>query len=297
MNKEEISVFSYGKINLFLNIVSKRQDGYHTLDTILQSIDLKDEITIKKAAKGINITCDDPKVPTDEHNTVYQGACLLREAYDLKIGFDIHLRKQIPYGAGLAGGSGNGAAVLLGIKALCQLAIPEVKMLEMARTIGADVPFCLYGGTMRGEGIGDLLTPLDSFQWDNILVVQPEFGMSTVEMYRRVTPEHYNQYDSHDMLKELESKNYVQVAKYCRNGFEKIAATVFPEIIDIKNKMIEQGAVNALMTGSGSAVVGFFLDKKTLARSAEYFRNDYKKVYETKTTNKGVGYGKEIRHD
>ena len=287
-NLKNTKLYSYAKINLFLNIVSKRQNGYHDIQSVMQTVNIKDEIAVMYAEKGIIITCDDEAIPVDSLNTVWKAASIIMEKYGLEGGIAIDIKKTIPSGAGLAGGSGNAAAAIIGINEMFHLDMTDEEMAEIAVKIGADVPYCLVGGTCIAEGIGEELERINDFSWDNILIVKPEISISTASVYGKVEKHMYNRYDMREIVKRISGMEYQEALSFTGNILEDIVEEIHPEIKDIKNEMKSFDALLSMMTGSGSAVVGFFKDEKDLDRCAEALGKRYDKIYKTNTVRKGV---------
>jgi 4-diphosphocytidyl-2-C-methyl-D-erythritol kinase len=284
---------SFAKINLFLNIVSKRPDGYHEIQSIMQTIGIKDEIEINYAKKSIKITCTDKTVPTDFTNTAYKAAEIIIREHNLDCGVEISINKAIPHGAGLAGGSGNAAAVIIGMNNMFGLSMNRDDLIKTASKIGADVPYCLFGGTYLSEGIGDKLKKINDFKWDYILVVKPDFAIATKDIYALVKPHMYNRYDIEKPLEKISLLQFADALKESNNILEDIAIDIFPEIGKIKYDMNSMGAVQSIMTGSGSAVVGFFNDYSGANACAKYMKEKYKEVYITNTVKEGIRNGEE----
>jgi 4-diphosphocytidyl-2-C-methyl-D-erythritol kinase len=257
----------------------------------MQTIGINDEIEINYAEKGINIMCSDNTVPTDFNNTAYKAAALIINGYSLDSGVEIRINKAIPHGAGLAGGSGNAAAVIVGMNDMFNLSMTRERMIETAAKIGADVPYCLFGGTYLSEGIGDRLKKINAFNWEHVLVVKPDFGISTKDVYGLVKPEMYNRYDINKPLKEIALSDFTAALKESNNILEDVAVEIYPEIEKIKNEMISYGAVKAIMTGSGSAVVGFFNNCFDIDTCAMKMKEKYKEVYKTNTVREGIKNG------
>lgn len=280
---------SYGKINLFLDIKGKLQNGYHLIETVMQSINLHDEIVIEEIPNNeIVIECNDLSIPTDSRNTCYKAAKIIKEKYSIASGISIFIYKNIPSEAGLAGGSSNSAAVIKGLNILWNLNMKESDMLEIGLQIGADVPFCIAGGTYLAEGIGEKLTKLNDFIWDNILLVKPEFSMSTAFVYKNLHSSDYNSYMNNNISNFIKQKKYGEVALSSANTLEKVVTNFHPEINSIKLSMLENNAVSSMMTGSGSAVFGLFQDAKSMDKAYYILKNTYNNIYKTKTINKGI---------
>lgn len=286
-----IKLYSYGKINLFLNIKGRLKNGYHLIDTIMQSIDLHDEIIVDTIIKNeIIIETRDKSIPTDSKNTCYKAASIIKNKYNINSGVLIKLIKNIPSEAGLAGGSSNSAAVIVALNELWKLNMSHVEMLEIGLKIGADVPFCLTGGTCRAEGIGEKLTKLENLVWDNILIVKPDFSMSTAFVYNKLRPEQYNLYNSDEIIKYIAQHKYKDAALLTANTLERTVEEIHPEINIIKNIMIEHGAISSMMTGSGSAIFGLFADKESIENAYDHLIKLYPKTYKTKTTHRGFDF-------
>lgn len=295
--QKNIKLYSHAKINLFFNIVSKRQDSYHNIESVMQTIGLRDDVMIKNTNKSILIKCNNSSIPLDHRNTAYQAADLMVQRFHLKEGYEIEITKRIPHGAGLAGGSSNAAAVILGIKSMNNLDISNEELLDLGKSIGADVPYCMMGGTCLAHGIGEQLTRLKDFSWNHILLVKPEFSIDTKDIYSLVNKEMYNRYNIDNILEKINQDNHLEAIKACRNLLEDIAMEIYPEIKSIKNKILKTGGINAQMTGSGSAVIGFYPDEMTLNRSAAYFRQIYGEVHTTKTTREGIENGEKAGYN
>jgi len=284
-----IKLYSYGKINLFLDIQGKLPNGYHLIKTIMQSIDMHDEITIEELPNNeIIIECSEKSIPTDIKNTCYKASSIIKEKYNIPSGVLIKIIKNIPSEAGLAGGSGNSAAVIKGLNKLWNLNMKNSEMIEIGLKIGADVPFCIMGGTYLAEGIGEKLTKLEDFLWDNILIVKPNFSMSTAFVYQNLTQNDYNSYTNNHMLKLINEHKYIDAATSTANTLEKVVEKIHPEIKNIKSVMKEKGAISSMMTGSGSAIFGLFTDETSLDNAFNILKNSYANIYKSRTVNKGI---------
>ena len=263
---------AYGKINLMLNISGVRADGYHTLETIMQTVGLYDTIEIVKTTeKGIRLTCDLPYIPTDERNIAYKAAekFIAHTGYDG--GLEIDIQKTIPVGGGMAGGSTNAAAVLNMLNEMCDYPISEKELEAIALTLGADVPFCLKLGTYLCEGIGEIMTRLPDLPKCFIVVCKPRASVSSKNAYG--VYDHYadpQNYDHTRMIDGLHKRNIHAVAEAMGNSFEAPIGELCPEILEIKQKMLDMGALNAAMTGSGSVVFGIYddVDRAHAAKNA-----------------------------
>lgn len=260
---------AFGKINLSLAITGRRQNGYHDLLTVMQSVSLYNTITVESTESGlITLTSDDKNLPADEKNTAYRAARLFLDnaALPPKTGLDIHIRKRIPYQAGMGSASADAAGALAAANELFGRPLSEERLLSLAAKVGADVPFCLKGGCCLAEGIGDRLTAIDLCPDCALLIVHPNIGMSTPEAYRifdsLTSPE---QPEVTDTVAALKSGSIEAVAESCKNVFELCCKV--DEVFDIKRALYEQNALAACMTGSGTAVFGIFREIKAAERA------------------------------
>lgn len=260
---DSITVKAYGKLNLLLDIVGKRPDGYHTLKSVFQSVSVYDTLEIEKTdGEEIVIECDDENVPTDESNLVYK-ACkrFFEETGTSPFGVKINIEKRIPAMAGMAGGSADCAATLAALNIISDAGLPIEKLCDIGEKLGADVPFCLTGGTVLCEGIGEIMTELPDFEGCYFAVAKPDLSISTPECYRKfdsLTVTEKPKTD--DMIASLVVGDVKSVSECLYNALE--LAADFDEIKNIKNIMLENDAMGALMTGSGSAVFGIFENKR-----------------------------------
>lgn len=279
-----MQIKSYAKINISLDIIGKREDGYHLLEMIMQQVELYDLIDVNIIAKGIKISCNKSYVPTDERNIAYKAAKLFMDTYKINKGVSINIEKNIPVAAGLAGGSGNGATVLRGMRDLFKVSASDEDLMELGATIGADVPYCIKGGTALCEGIGEKLTPLKSFKDKIILLVKPNFGVSTKETYKSIDINRIHRHPkTNELIKNIERDNLKFVAANMRNVLENVTLKKYPIIISIKETMMDFGALGSMMSGSGPTVFGIYDDMLSAQRAFEYFREKYSEVYITRT--------------
>jgi len=275
---------AYAKINISLDVVGKREDGYHLLKMIMQTIDLYDLITINRIKEGINITTNKPFVPTDERNLAYKAAKLFKERFNINEGVDINIKKNIPVAAGMAGGSTDAAAVLNAMKSIFNVAASDQEILELGLKIGADVPFCMVGGTAICEGIGEKITPLTSFKDNILVVVKPPFGVSTKEVFQNLDISKVYRHPNTELLIEnIENKDLKAVCENMKNVLENVTLRKHAILRDIKNEMLRQGAAGTLMTGSGPTVFGFFEDMLRAQHCYDKFKSKYNEVFITRT--------------
>ncbi len=259
------------KINLSLDVVGRREDGYHDVRMIMQTIRMYDLLNIVRTrTPGIHMTTNLPYVPSDERNLVYRAVKLLFDRYEIQGGVHIDLKKLIPVSAGLAGGSSDAAAAMVGINRLFSLHLSKKELMEEALQIGADVPYCILRGTALAEGIGELLTPLPSLPFCYILIGKPWINVSTRTAYQNLN---LDEIDSHprtdDMVEAIRAGDLYGMTKLMDNVFEPGIIRAYPVIGQIKDLMLGQGALNALMSGSGSAVFGIFDDQEKLEKAAQ----------------------------
>lgn len=278
---------AYGKINISLDAVDKREDGYHLLKMIMQQIELYDEISINKADEGITITCNKYFIPTDDKNLAYKAAELFMKTYNINEGVRIHIEKNIPVAAGLAGGSTDAAAVLKGMKNIFKVKASDEELMKMGETLGADIPYCFVGGTALCEGIGEIITPLNPFDNKILVLVKPNFGVSTKTVYKELDISKIRKHVRTDRLLEaIEKDDLKSVCYHMKNVLENVTIIKHKSIKNIKKDMVEMGAINSMMSGSGPTVFGFFDDILKAQRCYEYFKKDYKEVFLTRTIKK-----------
>lgn len=248
-------VKSYAKINLSLIVKSKREDGFHELDMLIQNVDLYDIITISKNEGQIRLTSDVNELPLGETNLVYQAARRMREELSLSYGFDIHIEKKIPIAAGLGGGSSNAAAVMKAIIALCGAKLEQPKLDRMALELGTEVVYFMRGGLCRVRGKGELVERLNYTDHHKYLLINPGIGLSTKEVYSALKVEDYRPEASNDaMLKSMrEGGSYLD---YMINDMERAAIAKMPLINEIKTELRTLGFEKVMMSGSGPTVFG-----------------------------------------
>ena len=268
---EEVFRKAYGKVNLGLDVVGRRPDGYHLVRMVMQTVDVCDDIVVRKghAGSGLSLSCDHPEVPADERNLAWKAAMLVCRKYGIEPSFSITITKRIPAAAGMAGGSTDGAAVILALNELLELHMTMEEMDEIARQLGADVPFCLRRGTYLAEGIGEKLTKLPDLAPCSMVIVKPPFGVSTPWAYKALdeylgsAPESGAAHPDIDLLmKALDRKDVSDTAAQMGNILESVVTREYPEILEIKKRLTDKGAVKALMSGSGPTVFGIFTDDK-----------------------------------
>lgn len=275
---------AYAKINISLDVVGKRKDGYHLLKMIMQSINLYDVIDVKVVDKGICITSDSNNIPNDSRNIAYRAAKLFLDTYKIKSGVSIHIKKNIPIAAGLAGGSTDGAAVLKLLRKLFKPDLTDAELINLGVKIGADIPFCIVGGTALCEGIGEKITILKSLGDKILVLVKPEFGVSTKEVYMK-----YNQCknvkhpDSTALIKAVNDGNFNFVVNNMVNVLENVTSSEYEDINKIKLEAMEYKALGSMMSGSGPTVFAFFKDDAGAQKYFNEMKRKYKQVFTVRT--------------
>lgn len=272
---------SYAKINLTLDVIEKRQDGYHNIDGIMQMIDLYDEVEVK-ISDEFKITSNSKDIPLDENNLVYKAYLAMKDKYKFRENFLIHIEKNIPVSAGIAGGSTNSAVVIEMIDEILGLNMSLEDRKKIGRSIGADIPYLLVGKTARTRGIGDELEILDRLPEMNILIVNNGVEISTPYIYSNIVPT-----GSSDRVEKLVSiyknKNYDEFFDNLYNVMEEVSISYCPEIQEIKDKMYEFNCVKSLMSGSGPTVFGIYKNDKDIENAYNYFKKLYKNTFKVKT--------------
>lgn len=270
---------AYAKINLFLNVVSKRFDGYHDLEMVMASLELHDLLTFKKNSLGkIIITSDSEITIGQEDNIVYKVAIFLQEEFQVSEGAEIHIIKNIPIAAGLAGGSADAAATFRGLNRLWKLNLSLDDMAKLGINFGADIPFCVYNKLCIARGKGEELLFLKKKIKVPVLLVNPNIKISTKEVFNKVNSEELIEVKISDMSSAIYNRNYELMARELHNSLEKIAFEMEPKIKEIKFKMIDLGLDGALMSGSGATVFGISKNKEKLKYVMEIMRDDYYKI-------------------
>ena len=271
---KKIKLKAYGKINLTLDVLGKRDDGYHDLDMIMQSVDLCDVITIVKNGTGdITVKSNTANIPNDESNLAYKAALALTSEFEIKDGVDIEIEKNIPVSGGMAGGSTDCAAVLRGMNKLFKLKLSESELMDRGVKLGADVPFCILGKTARAEGIGEVLTPIPNKLKGYLVIAKPPISVSTGYAYGRMDEvDIKNRPDTESVIEAIKEKNLNSLAKQICNVFEEVTIPEHVIIEEIKQKMKDNGALNAMMTGSGPTVFGIYDDKKKAVETVDVLK-------------------------
>ncbi len=268
---DNISLKALAKINLGLDVTGKREDGYHDVRMIMQSIHLYDRVEIKKTrSPKIRVEVNLYYLPVDENNLVYKAAALMKERYGIKEGVRITLQKFIPVAAGLGGGSSDAAAVLVGMNRMFKLGLKQEELMKVGAQIGADVPFCVMRGTALAEGIGEKLTALPPMPKCPVLIAKPGVSVSTAEVYQNLKLYDGMQHPDIDgMIEAIQNKDLNGIAAKMDNILETVTIPRYPVIKEIKRIMMENGALNAMMSGSGPSVFGLFREEKDIQAAYE----------------------------
>jgi len=283
---KEIEIDSYSKINLTLNILGKRRDGYHNIETIMQSINLADRIFIKEEKEGLKIKCSHPLVPVDTQSLTYRSAEKILNRYRIKKGVKIEIDKKIPLASGMAGGSANSASILVGINKLFALNLSNKDLREIGEELGMDVPFCIQNGTALAYHKGEKVTPLPPINpplW--IIIINPGFEIPTKWAYNNLDLGLIKREKNNTiaMLKALKEGGLEGIAKNLSNSFEGLVIKKYPEIGKIKDRLVEEGALGALMSGSGPTVFGIAQNKEQALRIYEKLKSEYKSIWAVHT--------------
>lgn len=277
---------SYAKINLTLDVLGKRPNGYHDVKMIMQTVSLFDLVIVDKAYRDITVNTNLKYLPNNDKNIAYKAAQLFQEKTGINGGARIIIHKNIPVAAGLAGGSGNGAAVLCAMNKLYNAQLTVEELCDMGERLGADVPYCIIGGTQLAEGIGEILTPLPPMKKTTVLIVKPPINVSTGSIYEQIDSAPIEKRpDTAKIAGALRDGDTAAVAENLCNVMEAVTARMYPVIGGIKNKMLRNGAIGAVMSGSGPSVFGFFDDDEKAKMSHDSFAYQYKDVFLAKTLN------------
>lgn len=292
---KELKLKAMAKINLGLDVLRKREDGYHELRMIMQTIRLYDRIQLTVTeAPGIRVKTNLKFLPVNEDNLVYRGAKLLMDEFGITKGLFINLEKHIPVAAGMAGGSSDAAAVLVGVNRLFRLGLSMEDLMERGVKLGADVPYCIMRGTALAEGIGEKLTPLPAPLPCHVLIAKPKIHVSTKFVYGNLKANELQVHPDIDgQVKALQEKDLHRLSELMGNVLETVTVPAYPVIEDIKNEMKRMGAMNAMMSGSGPTVFGLFDDKGKARKAYEKLKRGSiaKQVYLTEFFyNGGNGY-------
>lgn len=292
----KVTVKGYAKINLGLDVIGKLENGYHLLRSVMQQIDLYDTVELSRLSEAvviknalpaavtdngmrITLTSDSDAVPLDQNNLAYKAARLLLEHDSISEGVHIHITKRIPVAAGLAGGSTDAAAVFMGMNELFGLGHSKDELQELGVKLGADVPFCIMGGTALAEGIGEKLTPIKTMPTMYLVIAKPSIGVSTKYVYENLRLEQVTHPDTEKILAAMQHKDLAEMTELLGNVLESVTIEKYPLIRELKDAMLETGAVGSLMSGSGPTVFGIFDTMEKAAEAEKRMRRKYPQVF------------------
>lgn len=282
----KLTVNAPAKINLFLDIVGRLDNGYHSLFMVMQSVSLADTVTLEKIESGIELTCSEARLPCDEKNIAYKAARAFFLASKIDGGVRLHIEKNIPFEAGLAGGSADSAAVLVGLNELYGKPFTTTELCEIGLKTGSDVPFCIVGGTCLSQNTGGVLSPLKPLKECAIVISKPEKGVSTAEAYSAADNTYLYRPDGMRMLDACEKGDFDGICKYAGNVFEQVIEV--PERVEIKRIMRRHGASLAQMSGSGPSVFALFENETDAQKCADELRLICPQTFVAKSENHGA---------
>lgn len=288
-SNNDISLKALAKINLGLDVVRRREDGYHEVRMIMQTIHLYDRLDIKRTKEsGIQIQTNLSFLPVNENNLIYKAAKLLMDEFSITDGVSVKLDKRIPVAAGMAGGSTDAAAMLFGMNRLFSLGLTKRQLMERGVQIGADVPYCIMRGTALAEGIGEELSPLAPMVKCPVLIAKPSISVSTKFVYQNLKLDDATIHPDIDrLIDDIKAKNLYDIAAHMGNVLETVTIPNYPVIDEIKKHMLSHGAVGAMMSGSGPTVFGLFDDEATAKKAYKAMRSSHlaRQVYLTSVYN------------
>lgn len=286
---DRLELKALGKINLGLDVLGRRENGYHDVRMVMQTVYLYDRIIMKKSkTPGIRLETNLYYLPVNENNLAYQAAQMLMDEFHIEEGVSIQLDKHIPVAAGMAGGSSNAAAVLFGMNRMFSLGLSQKELMERGVKLGADVPYCIMRGTVLAEGIGEILTPLSPMPKCYVLIAKPAISVSTKMVYEKLDSHEIEDHPDIDgILAGLKAGDLKEVAGSMGNVLERVTVDAYPVIDQIKKMMIKEGALNAMMSGSGPTVFGIFPDEQTTLACQAFLKKkgDARQVYITENFN------------
>lgn len=288
-SNNDISLKALAKINLGLDVVRRREDGYHEVRMIMQTVQLYDRLDIKRTQEpGIQIQTNLSFLPVNENNLIYKAAKLLMDEFSITDGVSVKLDKRIPVAAGMAGGSTDAAAMLFGMNRLFSLELTKKQLMERGVQIGADVPYCIMRGTALAEGIGEELSPLPPMVKCPVLIAKPSISVSTKFVYQNLKLDDTTIHPDIDLLiEDIKAKNLHDIAAHMGNVLESVTIPNYPVIDEIKKHMLSHGALGAMMSGSGPTVFGLFDDEDTAKIAYKAMRSSRltRQVYLTSVYN------------
>ena len=286
---DSISLKARAKINLGLDVLGKREDGYHEVRMVMQTIGIYDRLILTKIPEEeIRITSNLAFLPVNENNLIYKAIKLLKDEYHFPGGVSVDLNKFIPVAAGMAGGSTDAASTMFGVNRLFGLNLSMGKMMELGVRLGADVPYCVMRGTALAEGIGEKLTRITPVPHMWILIAKPQINVSTRLVYEQLDMGGIQKHPDIDgIIRAIEAQDVVRIAQSMGNVLENVTVPLYPVIETIKQDMLSHGAINAMMSGSGPTVFGIFPDEQTTLACQAFLKKkgDARQVYITENFN------------
>ena len=278
-----MKINAHAKINLTLDVVNRRDDGYHNVKMVMQQIELCDVVDTKLCESGITITCDNPFVPCNEKNIAYKAVKAFLDYSKENVGVSIDIQKNIPVCAGLAGGSTNASAVIIALNKLLNKNYSTQTLMDISAPLGADVPFCIMGGCALAEDIGTKLTRLPNYKKTRILLVKPPIGVSTPWAYKSLNLASVTHPDVDKFISLYTNGDYTKSYEYMGNVLESVTLSKYNEISVIKKELMSMGALFSMMSGSGPTVFGIFDDEEKAKNCEKYFKSKYDEVFLTYT--------------
>ena len=281
MAMESMWINAPAKINIGLDVVGKREDGYHEVKMIMQSIRLFDRLTLtRKKDPGVRLTTNLKFLPTDDNNLIVKSAKMLMKEFNLEGGLNINLEKRIPVAAGMAGGSTDAASTMIAINQMYELGLSNSQLMKRAVKIGADIPYCIMKGTALAEGIGEKLSTIPKLPNCTILIVKPKIHVSTREIYAGLTLDENTVHPDIDlMVEDMKKKDITSLCSHIGNILESVTIPMYPEIAEIKDFMMKNGAKGSLMSGSGPTVFGIYTDKDVAVKAKEAALKQFEKSF------------------
>ena len=277
---KKVATKAFAKINLSLDVLGRLENGYHEVQMVMQTVSVFDLVTVTRIKEGIELSTNLPYLPLDKNNLAYKAAEEFFKYTGIKEGVNIDISKRIPVGAGLAGGSSDASAVLKSMNKLFETRISLKQLCSIGVNIGADVPYCILGGTRLAEGIGEKLSPLPRMPKCSILLVKPSFSISTKSVYEKIDScTDYNRPDTKKLIAGLKDHNLDIITSAMANVLEEVSITEHPVLSDVKKELCELGAIHAQMSGSGPTVFGIFKSNEKAREAKKALWGKYKTVY------------------
>lgn len=273
---DKLELKAYGKINLGLDVIRKRPDGYHDLDMIMQMVDVYDDIILSKRDDGeIVVKTDTTVLSNGKDNLAYMAAKTLFDAFGIRQGLEIKINKRIPIAGGMAGGSSDCATTMIGVNQMFDLKLSKEELMERGVKLGADVPYCILGGTAIARGIGEVLTPLPTPPECHVIIAKPPVSVSTAFVYGHIRPDEITKRpDIEQMASAIKEQNLYKLSELLYNVMEDVTVPKYPIIEDIKNVMLQNGALNSIMSGSGPTVFGLYDEKEKAEKTMKELQSN-----------------------